>query len=358
MIANVAGGPRETSAIGAMEGWLATLAGRFGVSADTPAIVATCSAIFRRALACGAPNSRLTQNGGPIQFATSVGEGGPAPLRFVGDPSPPGAGAAERMRAAREALAEAADALGLSRELASLSPLLARFAPSDSRALIEDPAGVYWIGAAFAPAVPPALRIYVNGAWGERLAAQNRLRAFASCFDEEASWSEVERLAPSALAPLGIALTLAPGRPPRGAVYLRAFGLRLGDYVRLAEALAGRAAAARLRSFGEALLGLEAERPTASAVFSVGLGRDAPLTTDLEFCAHCLYHDDAEAHRRLRELFAAEGLDPAPYETLLDHLCRDMPTCSPPQLHAFVGVAGKAPGRAYTVYLNPAASAW
>ena len=315
MIAKVAGGRRETSAIGAMEGRLATLAGRFGVSADTVAIVATCSAIFRRALACGAPNSRLTQNGGPIQFATSVGEGGPAPLRFVGDPSPPGASAAERMRAAREALAEAADALGLSRELASLSHLLARFAPSDSRALIEDPAGVYWIGAAFAPAAPPALRIYVNGAWGERLAAQNRLRAFASCFDEEASWSEVERLAPSALVPLGLALTLAPGRPPRGAVYLRAFGVRLGDYVRLAEALAGPGAAAKLQSLGEALLGREAEHPTASAVFSVGLGRDGPLPTDLEFCAHCLYHDDAEAHRRLRELFAAQDLDAVPYET-------------------------------------------
>ena len=113
-----------------------------------------------------------------------------------------------------------------------------------------------------------------------------------------------------------------------------------------------------LQSLGEALLGREAEHPTASAVFSVGLGRDGPLPTDLEFCAHCLYHDDAEAHRRLRELFAAQDLDAVPYETLLDHLCRDMPTCSPPQLHAFVGVDGKASGRAYTVYLNPAAPSW
>ena len=158
---------------------------------------------------------------------------------------------------------------------------------------------------------------------------------------------------PPALAPLGLALTLAPGRPARGAVYLRAFGLRLADYTRLAEAIADPANAAALHAFGTALLGPEAAHPTPSAVFSVGFGAGPRLSADLEFCAHCLYRDDAEARRRLLALFATAGLDPAPYLTLLRHLCPDARPGPPPRLHSFVGVDAKAPVPAYTLYLKP-----
>jgi hypothetical protein len=319
-------------------------------------ILAAYQAIFRHALAFPggtrpAGASRLTEDGAPMQFATSVGAA-PSALRFVGDVAPPGANAATRMGLARAALAEAADVLGVSAELAALAPLLARLAPETARALLDDPAGAYWIGAAFARGAAPRLRLYVNGSWGGQDAARVRLRDFAAYFGLDAAWGEAERLMPPVLTPLGLSLTIAPGRPARGAIYLRSFGLRLADYTRLAEAIAGPANAAAVDAFGAALLGPEAAYPTPSAVFSVGFGGPS-LSADLEFCAHCLFRDDAEAHRRLLALFAAADLDPAPYLALWRHLSAAAPSGGPAKLHSFVGVDGKAPGPTYTLYLKP-----
>jgi hypothetical protein len=148
--------------------------------------------------------------------ATSVSGGHPG-LRFVGDAGPPGASGEERMRTARAAMAEAADALGLSPELAALFPLLAELTPKAARAMRDDRAGVYWIGGAFAPGAAPRLRLYINGGCGGQAAVCARIGAFATYFGQEGAWTEVNRVMPPALAPAGLALTLAPGRPTRGA---------------------------------------------------------------------------------------------------------------------------------------------
>jgi hypothetical protein len=335
---------------------VAGLAEGFGLAHETPVILAAYQAIFRHALAFPvgtrpAGSSRLTEDGTPMQFATSVGAAPPG-LRFVGDVAPLGANGAARTALARAALAEAADVLGLSSELASLAPLLAQLAPETARALLDDPAGAYWIGAAFARDAAPRLRLYINGSWGDQAAARARLRVFAAYFGQEVAWSEAEHRIPAALTPLGLALTLTPGRQVRGAIYLRSFGLRLTDYSRLAEAIADTADAARIDAFGAALLGPEAAYPTPSAVFSVGFGGPR-LCAELEFCAHCLFRDEAEAHRRLLALFAATGLDPTPYLVLYRHVSTGAPPGGPVSLHSFVGVDAKAAGTTYTLYLKP-----
>jgi hypothetical protein len=346
------------SAFEQMQARLAALAEAFGLVHEAEAVLATYLAIFRQALAfpIGAlpPGaSRLTEDGTPIQFATTVAAGVPA-LRIVGDAGPPGASGAERMRTARAAMAEAAAALGLSPELAALAPLLAELLPETARALLDDPAGSCWIGAAFAPGASPRLRLYLNGGWGGSAAARTRLGAFAAHFGQGAVWTEAEQSIPPALTPLGLALTLAPGRPARGAIYLRAFGPRLSDYTRLAEAVAGPGNAAALHAFGTMLLGPDAGHPTPSAVFSIGFGAGSRLSAELEFCAHCLFRDDAEARRRLLALFTAAKLDPAPYLTLLRHVSPGARPGPPPRLHSFVGMDAKTTGPAFTLYLKPA----
>jgi hypothetical protein len=292
----------------------------------------------------------------PVQFATAIGPR-PAALRFVADPGPLDAEGSARMCAARATMREAAELIGAEAELAALAPFLFELAREDAPALRADPAGAFWIGAAFAPGAAPRLRVYVNGGWGSPAAQSARLRCFAAHFDRAEAWDDLAAQFPPALAPLGLALTLAPGGQVRGAIYLRAFGLRLSDYAALARAASGQANAERIRAFGAALLGADAAHPTPSAVLSFGFGPEPGLPAELEFCAHCLYADDAAAQAELERLFASARLDPAPYRALARALAPPAPRPGPPRLHSFIGADGKSVGPAYTVYMKPDLSA-
>jgi hypothetical protein len=344
-----------------VEAQLEELAAAFRLEAQAAAVRAVYRAIFRRSLgfAIGgrpAEPSRLNEDGTPIQFATAVGVR-PAPLRMVGDPGPLDADGIPRMRAARAAIEEVAGIIGTEGELAGLRPLLAELAPPGDAALRDDRAGPFWIGAAFAPGVAARQRIYVNGGWGDRAARRARVRRFASHLGHSAGWEEIDKRLPASLEPLGMALTLSSGGPVRGAIYLRAFGLRLADYVALAKAAAGAANGAAIHAFGTALLGADAAYPTPSAVFSVGFGPERGLTAELEFCSHCLFRDDAEAQARSERLFAAAGVDDGSYRILARVLAAAASRGRPPRVHAFIGVGAKADGPAYTVYMKPDLSA-
>ena len=149
---------------------LDALVAAFGLGAEAPLIRAVHSAICSRALAFplgGGPAapSRLNEDGLPVQFATTVGPRPPA-LRIVADPGSLDAEGGARMRAARATMREVAELIGAEAELAALSPFLFELAPDDAPALRADPAGAFWIGAAFAPGAAPRLRVYVNGSWG------------------------------------------------------------------------------------------------------------------------------------------------------------------------------------------------
>jgi len=85
-------------ALGHVADRLDALVGAFGLEAEAARVRAVFDAICGRALAFPlaegpAGRSRLTEDGTPVQFATSVGAG-PAALRFVADPGPFHAGAA------------------------------------------------------------------------------------------------------------------------------------------------------------------------------------------------------------------------------------------------------------------------
>ncbi|WP_112873867.1 hypothetical protein [Paracoccus endophyticus] len=336
---------------------LAALIGAFALDAQRAQILGCYGAIFGGALdpGSGVPpprRSRLSEDGTPIQFATAVGPATPS-LRFVGDPVLPGDGGAQGLRRACAAMDRVAAVLGLGAELDALRPLLAVLAPEDSRALRDDPAGALWIGVGFAPGIPGRMRLYLNGGWGSAAQRPDRTRAFAAHFGQAHAWRAAEARLPAALSPLGMALTLAPGRPACGALYLRAFGLGLDAYAALARQVAGPASADAIGAFGAALLGDDAARPTPSAVLSFGCGGGPGLTVDLEFCAHCLFRDDAQARQRLLGLFSTLGLDATPYLTLARHLDDGAQDAGPPRVHAFVGVDAKAAAPTCTLYMKP-----
>jgi hypothetical protein len=338
-----------------------TLAAAFGLSAEAPLIHAVydaiCSGVLDFPLGRGpAAPSRLNEDGMPIQFATAVGSL-PAAFRFVADPGPLDAEGGVRMRAARATMRQAAKLIGTEAELAALAPLLAELAPEDAPALRADPAGAFWIGAAFAPGAAPRLRVYVNSSWGSAAAQSARLCRFAAHFHRVEAWEDLAARFPPALAPLGLALTLTPGRRTRGAIYLRAFGLRLSDYAALARAAGGQANAEKILAFGTALLGADADYPTPSAVLSFGFDREFELTAELEFCAHCLYADDAAAQAELERLFASAHVDPEPYRAFARALAPPTTRTGLTRLHSFIGADVKSAGPAYTVYMKPDLSA-
>jgi hypothetical protein len=340
---------------------LDTLAAAFSLDAEARLIREVYGALCRRALdfplgVGPAAPSRLNSDGTPIQLATVVGSR-PAPLRFVADPGPLDAQGKARMSGAFAAMRDVAELIGAEAGLAAVAPLLGEIAPENALALRAHPAGVLWIGAAFAPGVVPRLRIYVNGSWGSRTAQSARLRCFAANFHRVDAWDDLAARFPDALAPLGFALTVTPGEETLGAVYLRAFGLRLSDYAALACAASGRENAERIRAFGCALLGADAAHPTPSAVLSFGFGPEPHLSTELEFCAHCLYSDDVSSKAALEQLFVRARVDPTPYRALISALAPAELQPGRPRLHSFIGTAAKSAEPAYTVYMKPVLSA-
>ena len=341
---------------------LEELVAAFGLEEEGEAILAIYHAIFRRSLAFSlgrrpAVSSRLNEDGTPIQFATSVGIQ-PASLRFVGDPGPLNAEGLLRMHAARSVMEEVVGIIGAEEELGSLDRLLAELTPQDDPALRDDPAGAFWIGAAFASGASPRLRIYVNSAWGGALKRWERIRRFVAHFDRSVAWEEVETRLPPSLTPLGMALTLTPRGKIRGTIYFRAFGLRLEEYVVLAQRSASTDNAEAIRGFGTALLGDESVYPAPSAVFSFGFGPEPGLTAELEFCAHCLFTDDAVARQQLKRLFSISHLDAGPYMILDRVLSPVDPRKGSPRVHSFIGVDVKYVGPVYTIYMKPDLSAF
>ena len=355
------------TALAHVQGQLEKLARGFGLDAQATTIRDSFDAIFRHSLdfplgTRPAAVSRLNEDGSAIQFATAVGADVPG-LRFVGDVGPVGDSGADRNRVAREAIGDVAGIVGIRRELDEIMELLDAFAPQDDPILRRDQAGAFWIGLAFAPGIAPRLRLYINGSWGKAPQRWARVAEFAARAGQARAWDRVRKQLPSALEPLGLAITLASGEPPLGTVYLRAFGVRMSDYARAAETAAGPAVAAAIGKFATALLGDDAAYPTPAAVMSFGLGpisgtaptsgNPGPLSAELEICGHCLWRDDAEARARLMQVIAGMGLDPGAYLTLADELMTDPRKPGPPRVHSFIGVDSKSPAPVLTVYMKP-----
>jgi hypothetical protein len=356
---------RDTSgtALNEVYGQFDTLAGGYALDPQREMLLAALNVVVRDSLFYpsrdGPPApSRLNEDGTPIQFATALGTDRPG-FRFVGDVGPLDGSGRDRQEAAQRAMGELAVIIGAEREFEDATGIVEAFAPSTARDLHRDPAGAFWLGADFSPGAFPRMRLYMNGSWGNAVQCWDRVTAFADHFGQAHSWASLRRQLPEALKPLGLALTLTPGRSPVGAVYLRAFGLRISDYAHLADVAAGPSAALAVTRFGAALLAEEAAFPAPSAVLSFGFGElvgskpQVGLSVDLELCGHCLFRDDSEARFGILSTLDALKVDPEPYLTLADVLTPGRSRPGPPRVHSFVGVGTKGAAPSFTVYMKP-----
>ncbi|MGP6086287.1 hypothetical protein [Antarctobacter jejuensis] len=352
--------PDTPTALESVRHQLGALIDAFGLGGQRAAVCAAFDTIFRRSLdfplGVRPPSrSRLNEDGSPIQFATGLGEPTPG-LRFVGDVLGGNAGGADRHAAGLAAFRDLAAQWRIEDSFEKIASLVEDLAPVMDSALVRDRAGAFWLGAAFAAEKHPRLRLYINGNWGD--APLDRAAGFAALFGQDAMWERLKSELPSALSPLGYAFTLGRGAAPHGTIYLRGFGVRPAEYARIAGIASGTSVGATVTRFATALLGSDVENPAPSAVLSFGLGplASAPppsMTTELEFCGHCLFRDDAHAHAQITTIASRLGLDQAPYRMLADVLVPDSTPPGPPRVHSFIGVSTKSGKPGLTVYMKP-----
>jgi hypothetical protein len=96
--------------------------------------------------------------------------------------------------------------------------LLNALAPETNIDLLADPAGAYWIGAAFTAAREPHMRIYINARWGKEQERWARLSRFAAHFDESTQWQDIATTLAPDLQPLGVAITFKGVQLPAGRI--------------------------------------------------------------------------------------------------------------------------------------------
>jgi hypothetical protein len=208
-----------------------------------------------------------------------------------------------------------------------------------------------------APRRAPALRIYVNGAWGNEVERWSRLHRLASHFDLDEPWLEARNLLPAGMKPLGGAVTIARDGAATGRLYVSGYGHRMQRYLAVARAVSGEHLADALARYACCLLGDDFRYPTASAVCSFGLSRGRPLETKLELCCHCLFRNDVEASTRLRACLAAVGADAGEYLQLLDILTDGRLDGGALRHHSYAGVGIRDDRAYFPVYLQPALGA-
>lgn len=220
------------------------------------------------------------------------------------------------------------------------------------------PASLFWFAARFPLDGPPAITVYVNGAWGSEGGRWQRLDALAAHTASTSRWRTLRDIT-RAMAPVGAAITVRSGAPTTARAYFRAYGLPVSTYRdALLAAAPSAATGAAFDACVGTLLGDAVDRPTQSVVFSADLSESALAGAKVELCAHCAFVDDAEAEGRIGQWLGACGLGESAYLAALDVLTEGVPVPASARrasLHAYVGV-GVRGGDAYaSVYLNPGA---
>lgn len=339
-------------------GQLDALIPSFGLAGDRP--------LIRRAyeLLCGESlrlpvgvrplrGSRLNADGTPFQLALTLGASA-SPLQFVAEPGPTDARNAERATAARSCIPRLARLVGATEWLPRIFELLDRMAPAHDPDLLGDEAGAVWIGAAFAPARTPRLKVYVNAKWGAEAARWDRLATFANDAGFGGEWRGI-RARVEQLEPLGVSLTVAAGAPPAARIYLSGYGRSFGYHEALAGACGGPSFARLLGRYGETLLEDDYRNPTRSAVWSVASEAGSIVDLKFELCAHCAFDSDARARACCVEWLREMAVSPALYLRVVDALSRDRPGGAAASLHQYVGVGVRRARPYSTFYFNPAA---
>lgn len=301
--------------------------------------------------------SRINQDGMPFQYALTLGSTLHS-LQFIGEAGPigqanPVLSGAERIRINLECLHTVARRLQAVEALNEILPLLDVLAPATDVNLLMDPAGAIWIGAAFAAGEEPAIRIYINAAWGDEQYQWIRLRSFASFFGLRESWKEIESQLTQDLKPLGTAITISAKGVASGRIYLTAYGKRASYYEGLAEVVSGSGFRQTLQQFAKCILGDDYIYPTQTAVCSFAVGESQSLDFKFELCAHCRFASDVEAESRLQSWFSRVETDPVDYRNLLGILTEGQLNCNVTELHSYVGVGIKNNHSYSSVFLKP-----
>ncbi|MGH9614954.1 MAG: hypothetical protein ACRD4P_17965 [Bryobacteraceae bacterium] len=345
----------------AVHGRLLSLIPRFGLEKSAPVILDAYNLICGESLSLPVGKQRpemcrINRDGTAIQFSLALSHSRPAPLQFLGEAGAPGLSYTERISRSLEAIHEVAGLLGARDELEAISDLLHRMTPRDESALPEHGPGAYWIGVSFQVAGAPALTIYVNSRLSSELGQWERMNAFTHYFGGLDTWRLIEPELRGRMSPLGMAVTVSPGRPASGRVYFSAYGLGF-DYYRglLLKANDSEDRATLYDRYIDAMVGEDRRYPARSAVWSVEFetGRDSNIK--FELCAHCAFSSDAEAATRCESWLVSQGFDAELYRDTAKLLTasRRLSNTTPPELHAYTGV-GQRRGESYsTVYLNP-----
>lgn len=345
----------------AVRGRLLSLIPRFGLAKSAPEILEAYRLICGESLSLPVGNQRpemcrINRDGTAIQFSLALSRSRPAPLQFLGEAGAPGLSYTKRISQNLEAIHGVAGLLGVRDELEAIYDLLQRMTPRDESALLEHGPGVYWIGVSFPVVGAPALTIYINSRLSSELGQWERASEFTQCFGGLDTWRHVEPELRGRMSPLGMAVTVSPGRRASGRVYFSAYGLAF-DYYRglLLKASDSEDCATLYDRYIEAMVREDRRYPARSAVWSIEFETGRSPNIKFELCAHCAFSSDAETATRCESWLVSQGLDTELYWDTIKLLTASsrLSNTMPPELHAYTGV-GQRHGESYaTFYLNP-----
>lgn len=302
--------------------------------------------------------SRINADGTPFQVALDVRRGRPASLQFLGEAGRPSADAGSRRAASEAAWRTLVDVCGAGDEADHVAAVVRALTPEPGTP--DTPPSLYWFAVRVPPDGAPSITVYVNAAWGREGDRWRRCDGLAAAFGAASPWQAMSIREPG-LAPLGAAVTVTRGQPPRARLYLRGFGLG-------ADACGAWAAEASLCPaakdvVAQCLDGLRDDprrRPVPSVVLSIDLVDDARSAgAKVELCGHCLFDDDGAAARRVARWLEHADFDSAAYRAVVEALTEGRavpPRLGRASLHAFIGAGVRAGEPFASLYLNPGAA--
>ena len=304
----------------------------------------------------GAGWSSLNIDGTPVQFALSLVKGQRPAFEFIGEAFRSGMAYAERRGSGLESMARLAETIGVKTELNIVRSHLAALGDDRTAGDCEDPAGAFWLGAAFESAGSASMTIYANARRGTEAARWKRLAEFAGSI-ADADWPRVFAIAEAGdFKPLGAGARIRKERRPDLRVYFAAYGVKLQDYRRMyCEAGAGEPFDNALTVFFETALGEDAAFPTRSAVFSFGSNGDGEWAPKLELCGHCAWRTDDEAKMLCGTWLERMGMDADVYRDAV-RILTDDERRQQAGVHAYVGVGMRRDQPYASIYLNPGRS--
>lgn len=363
-----------------IDGKLRALLPGFCLEAQTATVTAALHALGWSALAMPAGQrpphpARLNADGMPIQFAFTLAPGRAPRLQLLADPAPPVASGAERFASARAAVAQLASLFGAGAEVRQYLPWVDALVPDDDPAMLSDPAGPLWVGAAFSAGALPSLKVYANVKWGSVAGQHARMAAFAARFGLDAAWrGALERLTQQwgpqsgQLQPLGLSLVLRAGQPPAGRLYFCVPGQLWQRFETLGEHFGGRDYGGQLRRFGRTMLQDDHAYPIQSTVVSFGLGAAGTGAAGagaagkdgagigaikIELCGQRVFGNDHQASERCSSWLRASGIAPLVFRQATTVLNGGPLSTHEHGLLAYLGIGAGPDVTSSTFYLNP-----